>query len=69
MVPVEDRDNQIPVMLGIREAADRFGLPVHFVRELVKSRRVYAVQAGSKKYFINQASLISFLTGAGGDQI
>ena len=37
-----------PVMLSIKETADRFKLPVHFIRSLVADRKVYAVQAGSR---------------------
>lgn len=59
---------KIPVMLGIKETAETFGLPVHFIRELVKSGKVYAVQAGSKKIFVNAGSMADYLNGAGGGQ-
>lgn len=59
---------KIPVMLGIRETAETFGLPVHFIRELVKSGKIIAVQAGSKKIFVNAGSLADYLNGAGGGQ-
>lgn len=53
----------IPDMRGIRETAERFNLPVNFVRSLVREGKVVAVQAGRKKYFVNQASVIRFLNG------
>lgn len=52
-----------PEMIGIRQAAERTGLPVHFIRECVKRGDVVAVQAGSKKIFINADSLRRYLNG------
>lgn len=54
-----------PVMLSIRETADRFNLPVHFIRSLVAERKVYAVQAGSRKFYINITSVADYLSGRG----
>jgi len=53
----------IPVMLGVRETAEKFGLPVHMVREAVRLGYVYSVRAGSRKIYINQSSMISWLSG------
>ena len=53
----------LPEMIGIREAAGRTNLPVHFIRELVRRGDVVAVQAGSKKFFINADSLRRYLNG------
>ena len=53
----------IPDMRSIKETATRFRLPIHLVRQLVIDKKVYAIQAGSKKYFINQQSMIDYLSG------
>lgn len=55
----------IPVMLSIRGAAERFGLPVHFMRQLVADKKVYAIQAGSRKFYINSDSVTDYLAGRG----
>ena len=54
-----------PVMLSIKETADLFNLPVHFIRSLVADRKIYAVQAGSRKYYINASSVSDYLSGHG----
>lgn len=54
-----------PVMLSIKETADRFKLPVHFIRSLVADRKVYAVQAGSRKFYLNADSVTDYLSGRG----
>lgn len=53
----------IPDMRGIVETATRFKLPVHMVRQLVKNGKVQFVQSGSRKYYINQQSMIDYLEG------
>lgn len=53
----------LPDMRGIRETAERFNLPIHFVRQAVRTGRVKSVQAGSKKYYVNQQSMIDYLEG------
>ena len=55
----------IPDMRSIKETAARFRLPVHLIRQLVIEKKVYAIQAGSKKYFVNQQSMINYLNGDG----
>lgn len=54
-----------PVMLSIKETADFFNLPVHFIRSLVADRKIYAVQAGSRKYYVNVSSVSDYLSGRG----
>lgn len=55
---------KIPRMLTIRETAELFKLPVHFVRACVGDGRVVAVRAG-RKFLINADSVTAFLsTGA-----
>ncbi len=63
IVPLPAAADDIPVMLGIKETAARFGLPVHFIRSLVSGGCVKWVQAGSKKIYVNQGSVIAFLNG------
>lgn len=53
----------IPTMWGIKEAAEKTGLPVHFIRALVWDHKIRFVQAGSKKIFINAQSLADYLNG------
>lgn len=52
-----------PEMISIKEAAGRTGLPVHFIRECVRRGDVVAVQAGTKKFFVNADSLRAYLNG------
>lgn len=53
----------VPDMRGITQTAERFGLPVHFVRQLVLTGKVISVRAGAKKYYVNQQSMIDYLNG------
>jgi excisionase family DNA binding protein len=52
-------------MLTIKQTAERFGLPEHFLRQLVKDpnivRSVRVVRAGAK-YLINCESLAAWLS-------
>ena len=57
----------IPVMLSIKEVAEKYRLPVHFVREAVRQKLVYSVQAGSRKIYINEASVVRWLSGGAQD--
>ena len=57
----------IPVMISIKEAAERFNLPENLIRQLVITKKVFSIQSGKKKYFINLGSLVNYLnTGDGG---
>ena len=56
-------DDMLPDMRTIRQTAERFRLPVHFVRQAVKNGDVVAVQAGRKCFYVNQASMIAYLNG------
>lgn len=57
----------IPVMISIKEAAERFNLPENLIRQLVITKKVFSIQSGKKKYYLNLGSLVSFLnTGDGG---
>ena len=58
-----EKNKAIPDMRSITETAERFRLPVHFVRQLVLDKKIVAVQAGSRKYLVNQESLALYLNG------
>lgn len=51
-----------PKMMRIKEAAQEVGVPVHALRVWVSQGSVHAVRSGSR-YYVNLASLISFLNG------
>lgn len=63
MIEHTTTQQEIPRMLSIRETADLFNLPVHFVRSLVAEGKVFSVQAGSRKYYVNSDSVTAFLNG------
>lgn len=50
----------IPRMLTIKQTAQEFGLPEHFVRTLARSGKIVATRAGTK-YLINADKLVEFL--------
>ena len=52
---------KIPTMLTIRQTAERFKLPVHFIRACVGDGRIVAVCAG-RKFFVNAESVAAFLS-------
>jgi excisionase family DNA binding protein len=47
-------------MFTINEAAEFFGLPKYFVRQLVLTREIPSIKAG-KKYLVNENILVSYL--------
>lgn len=47
-------------MFTINEAATHFGLPKHFIRQLVLTRTIPSVKAG-KKYLVNEKVLENYL--------
>lgn len=51
---------KIPQMLTIRETAELFNLPIHFVRQKVGSGEVVSVRAG-RKFLVNAESVSEFL--------
>ena len=51
---------KLPRMLKIREAAAETGLSYHFIRSLCLSGALAHIKVGNR-YFINAASLESFL--------
>lgn len=52
--------NEIPTMLKVHEAANKFNLSQHFCRQLVLQKKVKYVRAGNR-YLINEQSLCDYL--------
>ena len=48
-------------MFTIAEAAEHYGLPRHFIRQLVVQKKIQSIMAG-KKYLINNKVLEEYLT-------
>ncbi len=53
---------KIPRMLGIKETSQLFGLPQHFIRQLVIKGEIISVKAGNR-YLVNCDKLIEYLNG------
>lgn len=53
-------NNPIPTMLTIEATARQTGLSAHFVRQLVLTKRIVHVRAGSK-YLVNLDRFVEFL--------
>jgi excisionase family DNA binding protein len=47
-------------MFTINEAAEFYGLPKHFIRQLVLTKSIPSIKAG-KKYLINENILTNYL--------
>jgi len=52
----------VPLVLTIRETAERAGIPVAFVRRLVADGTVHAVRSGSR-FYVTWASVEQYLLG------
>lgn len=50
----------VPLMLGIKETAEMYGLPVHFVRALVNNGDVTAIRVG-RKILVNADKFCEYL--------
>lgn len=53
-------NNNIPIMLGVKETALRFGIAQHYARQLALSGKVKAVRVGRGKILINAQSVVDF---------
>ena len=51
---------RIPRMRTIKETAELFGLPVHFVRQKVNNGEIVAVRAG-RRFLVNVDKLAEYL--------
>lgn len=49
-----------PIMLGIRETAERWGITQHYARQLALSGKVKATRIGRSKILINQQSVADY---------
>ena len=55
---------QVPVMLTIREAAQKSGLSYDAIRKLCLQRKIVFIRVGSK-YLVNWLKFCEFLNGGG----
>lgn len=53
-------NNSIPVMLTIKETAERFGIAPYYARQLALSGTVKAVRVGRGKILINAQSVAEY---------
>lgn len=56
------KEQSIPVMLPIKDVAERSGLSYHFIRQLCLENKIVFIRAGNK-YLINMDRFIDFLNG------
>ena len=56
---------EVPIMLTIKETADRTGLSYDYIRKLCLQRKIVFVRTG-KKYLVNYSQFIEYLNR--GDQ-
>lgn len=56
------QNNNIPRMIGLRDAAETTGLSYYYLRQLCLSNSIVYVRAGTK-YLVNLDKLIDFLNG------
>lgn len=54
---MNSNNNKIPIMLGIKETAEKFGISQHYARQLALSGAVKAVRVGRSKILINAQSV------------
>lgn len=59
MPEIEMRTN-VPLMLGVKETAERFGISEYFARKLALSGAVKAVRVGKNKILINANSVSEY---------
>lgn len=64
---MKNTNNNVPTMLGIKETAQRYGLPVFWVRCAVKQGKVPHITLG-KKILINAERFEAFLKGGDDDE-
>lgn len=50
-----------PLMLSVRQAAEKFGLSPAFVRKLCREGSVRFVAVGRTRWLVNERSLVDFL--------
>ncbi len=55
-----DNDFRVPRMRSIKETAELFGLPLHFIRQKVNNGEIVAVRAG-RRFLVNIDKLAEYL--------
>lgn len=63
MSEITTRSN-IPLMLGVKETAERFGIAQNYARQLALSGSVKAVRVGRGKILINAQSVADFFNSS-----
>lgn len=63
MSEITTRSN-IPLMLGVKETAERFGIAQNYARQLALSGSVKAVRVGRNKILINAQSVADFFNSS-----
>ena len=53
-----------PLMLGVKETAERFGIAQHYARQLALSGKVHAVRVGRGKILINAQSVAEYFNSS-----
>lgn len=57
-------NNNLPVMLGIKETADSWNITQNYARNLALSGKVAAVRVGRGKILINQQSVADYFNNS-----
>lgn len=63
MLATETKTNT-PLMLGVNETAEKFGIARHYARQLALSGAVKAVRVGKNKILINYQSVCDFFNSS-----
>ncbi|MBQ8296343.1 MAG: helix-turn-helix domain-containing protein [Ruminococcus sp.] len=59
-MPEIEMKNNVPLMLGVKETAKRFGISQHYARQLALTETVKAVKIGRRKILINADSVSEY---------
>ena len=57
-------ERKTPLMLGVKETAEHFGISQHYARQLALSGTVKAVRIGRGKILVNCDSMAAFFDSA-----
>lgn len=52
---------ELPIMMTVRQAAEKFGLSPAFVRKLCRKGSVRYIAVGRTRWLVNERSLVQFL--------
>lgn len=59
-MPEIEMKNNVPLMLGVKEIAERFGISRYYARQLALTETVHAVKVGRGKILINANSVAEY---------